>query len=253
MCEFCAEHKRKKWFLDPENFREILQEEGKRPNVLQKLGSNIDHYLSNIDKLDAHELEELIKEEHACQIITPEDAKEIIDLGESHVLLECPCRKLTGNIEKMCCVSFGPMKHLVNPWEKMEEVDSEELKLKIEDWYNEGLYLSVGYAVPPYPLFLCSCERKYCLASKVRFSFDIKNALLKGHEVARVDTKKCKCETFICITKCPFGAMFVDRTNMKAVVDPTKCFGCGLCTTGCKNSAIDLVPRETVPGARTEW
>lgn len=253
MCEFCSKHKRKKWFLDPENYHEMMLEDKHRQNILQKLGKGVDYYFHQLNTLTHPELRNLFKTEHAGQIITLNDALEMVDLAENHVLSPCICRALTANIKKNYCILLGPMKDLVNPWEEMEEVDNEELKLRLRDWRREGIYTLVGYAKPPYPTYICNCDRKYCFAAKTRVALGINEALLKGHEVARVDPKKCKCEKFQCIAKCPFGAMFVDRTNMRVVVDPTKCFGCGLCLTECSNNAIDLVNRENVPAAKGKW
>jgi len=252
MCQFCSEHKRKKWFLDEDNYEEELLKEGDRKNVLQKLSRGTQIYLDDIEHFKRN-LDDILMNEHATQIVTLEDALEIIDLSENHVLLPCLCRKATANIEKMCCINFGPMKDLVHPDEKMEEIDAEEVKLRVKDWYAEGLFLEVGYAIAPFPMCLCCCDRNYCLVSKIRHIHGAEKALVKGHEVGIVDSNKCKCETFQCMTKCPFGAMFVDRLNMKAVIDPSKCFGCGLCITGCNNNAISLSPRDKVPAARGKW
>lgn len=44
------------------------------------------------------------------------------------------------------------------------------------------------------------------------------------------------------------GLAFVPRTpDEVAVFDPARCIGCGLCVTGCPESAIELVRREGVP------
>jgi len=36
-------------------------------------------------------------------------------------------------------------------------------------------------------------------------------------------------------------------------IDPTKCFGCGICRAVCPHDAIEMVPRESVPIARNLW
>ncbi len=195
-----------------------------------------------------------IKYEHAGQVISIEDALEIIKLAEDHVVFECACRKLVGLRDKMCCINFGPMKELsTRISEKKEEISAEELELRLKDWHAEGLFAQALYATAPYPIALCMCERKYCVSAKGRFIFDYQKSLMKGHEVAVVDPLKCICEEHMCITRCQFGAMYVDRYDKKVVIDPTRCFGCGLCVSYCKHRAISLANREHVPGAKGKW
>jgi NAD-dependent dihydropyrimidine dehydrogenase PreA subunit len=268
MCEFCSKHKRKKWFLDPENYSEKMLESRRRKNVLQKIGQGWEYYLRDaqgmislskmpgIGGLARPVLNELIRYEHSGQVVNLNDAKEIIDLGEKHVIFACACRKVIGAKEKMCCINFGPMRDLsVNPHEKKEEVDSSELKLRIDEWHKEGLFLQALYADAPYPIALCACERKYCFSCKMRFVFDFDKSLLKGHEAIIIDPLRCKGEDcgFECMKSCQFGAMFVDRLNSKVSVDPAKCFGCGLCAIACKKGALTLADRRSVPGASGKW
>lgn len=268
MCEFCLKHKRKKWFLDEENFEEKLLENKKRMNVLQKIATGWEYYLRDssdivnkwtkyplIDHLSRMLINKLTKYEHGGQVITLTDALEIVDLADNHVVFPCACRKLVSLKEKDCCICFGPMKYLsTNINEKMEEVDTEELKLRLKDWHKEGLVHQVLYATAPFPIAICNCERKYCIAMKHRLISNIQMSLLKGHEVAIVDPIKCEgCEEFPCMSRCQFGAMYVDRYDDKVVIDPTKCFGCGLCVSYCKYRAITLKPREEVLGQRIKW
>ena len=138
MCEFCTKHKRKRWYLDEENYKEELLKERKRQNILQKIaGPGLEFYMR--DSMDAFELAKnpllkpivksamnrLAATNHSGQTVTLQDAIEIIKLADNHVLLQCTCRKLNGLKEKMCCLNFGPMRDLVksaNPTEKMEEI-----------------------------------------------------------------------------------------------------------------------------------
>ena len=266
MCEFCSKHKRKKWFLDPDSYNEKLLENKKRKNVLQKIAKGWEYYMRDaeqlarlsrtpvIGSLSRSYINNQIKYEHAGQVVSLGDALQIIDLADNHVVFECACRKLVGLRDKMCCVNLGPMKELsTRISEKKHEFDVPELKLKVKEWAHEGLFPQVLYATAPYPIALCMCERKYCVSAKYRFIFGYQTSLLKGHEVAVADPTRCKCEAFPCITRCQFGAMYVDRYDRKVVVDPTRCFGCGLCAVECKFNAISLKNREDIPAARGKW
>lgn len=270
MCEFCVKHhpKRKKWFLDKDNFKEELLEDKKRIDILQKIaGYDYEYWVRDMNDilkwgkypLVSHLINQIskrFKPAHSGQVITLDDALEIVELADNHVVFPCFCRRFIGLKEKVCCLNFGPMRDLYrlsSPGEKMEEIDAEEAKLRIKEWHTEGLVHQILYAAAPFPIAICNCERKYCVSIKYRTIFNIKSALYKGHEVAVVDPLRCKCETYTCITRCQFGAMYVDRYDNKVVIDPTKCFGCGLCVNTCKYSAITLKPKGEVLGPRIQW
>jgi len=267
MCEFCSKHTRKKWFLDPHNYAEEMLKNRRRKSIVQKVAQGWDYYLRDskkyvdwantpiIGKLAKPFLNELVKYEHAGQIITLKDALAMIDLSDNHVVFPCACRKLISNDDKMCCINFGPMRDLTNRETKMEEVDRAELKYRVKEWYAEGLFLDAMYVAAPFPVSICSCDRKYCISAKYRFDFNYPMSLLKGHEVAIVNPFKCKGDScnFECIVRCPFGAMYVDKTYGRVVIDPKRCFGCGLCVTACTKGAITLEDRQKVPGAKGLW
>jgi ferredoxin len=40
---------------------------------------------------------------------------------------------------------------------------------------------------------------------------------------------------------------------MKAVIDPARCFGCGICRSMCSSEAIRLLDRSEVPEAAGLW
>jgi len=42
-------------------------------------------------------------------------------------------------------------------------------------------------------------------------------------------------------------------TKQKANIDQFKCYGCGVCETGCPRGAIQLLDRTSVPGLAEVW
>ena len=269
MCQYCSEHKRKKWFLDEDNYMGHLLQDKKRQNVLQKLSGYTHEYeLRNFNDLLYHTrhpilhhtakyfMNKLSKESYAGQVVTLEDAFKVIELADHHVLFECACRHLIGDKSEHICINFGPMRDLIktgNPNEKIIEVDTYETKKILQECHDKGYFHEVYFAKAPFPVTLCNCDRKYCIALKDRFIYNFKSALYKGHEVARINPDKCKCGENLCMSRCQFGAMYVDITEDKVVVDPIKCFGCGLCIDACPNKAISMVDRNDVPEAAGKW
>jgi len=45
----------------------------------------------------------------------------------------------------------------------------------------------------------------------------------------------------------------MEVTTGKANIDMFKCFGCGLCETGCPRDAITLVERTSLPALKDVW
>ena len=266
MCEFCSKHKRKKWFLDSDNYSEQMLKNKTRKNVLQRISRGWDFYMRDTKKLIDFDkiplfdpivrpvFNKLIKYEHAGQVVNVNDALEILELADNHVVFECACRKLVGLESKSCCINFGPMKDLsLGLEEKPEEVDVPELKLRLNDWFSEGLFPQVLYATAPFPIAMCVCERKYCVPAKLRSIYNFPAALLKGHEVGIVDNDACRGCPENCMPVCPFGAMYMDQINNKVVIDPLRCYGCGLCKSRCPYKAISLFDRSTISSVKNKW
>lgn len=268
MCEYCSKHKRKKWFLDEENYKEALLEDKKRQNVLQKLGgySHEFHLRDNTGILYNYQtplLKDVIrylankslKNEYAGQIVSLEDALKVVELSDNHVLFECACRKLVGDKTDYVCLNFGPLRDLIktkNPKEKIIEIDTYEAKTILKEANAKGLYHEIYFAKAPFPTTLCNCDRKYCLAYKDRFVYGMDKILLKGHEVAVVQPGKCTgCKK--CLERCQFGSVLFDDATEKAFIDTTKCFGCGLCEKTCPANAIKLVNRNDTENSKGRW
>jgi ferredoxin len=55
------------------------------------------------------------------------------------------------------------------------------------------------------------------------------------------------------MSQCQFGAQFYSSALSKVYIDPTRCFGCGLCRAKCPNNAIRLLPRQESPEAANIW
>jgi ferredoxin len=55
------------------------------------------------------------------------------------------------------------------------------------------------------------------------------------------------------MSQCQFGAQFYSSVLEKVYIDPSRCFGCGVCRAACPHDAITLVPRQEVPEAADLW
>jgi Fe-S-cluster-containing hydrogenase component 2 len=48
----------------------------------------------------------------------------------------------------------------------------------------------------------------------------------------------------MCLDRCFFGALSIDDESDRAVVDPKKCIGCGVCTLTCPQETLKLFRSE---------
>jgi Pyruvate/2-oxoacid:ferredoxin oxidoreductase delta subunit len=46
------------------------------------------------------------------------------------------------------------------------------------------------------------------------------------------------------MSQCQFGAQFYSSAMEKVYIDPSRCFGCGVCRAACPNDAIRMLPRQ---------
>jgi ferredoxin len=206
-----------------------------------------------VSKLAKNLGERLLKETQGGQVIRLEDAIKVLQLCENPAVLPCVCRQMAGE-EKYCCLNFGLIPELykkANPDEYMEEVSVTKAERLLREWDKEGLYHVILWSKAPYVTSVCNCTAAYCVAYKGRFESGLKNAMLKGEYVARVNEEKCKgCKN--CLTRCMFGAISFNVDHGKAFIDLRKCVGCGLCVTECENNAMGITERKFSP-AKNLW
>jgi ferredoxin len=222
------------------------------------------------------------------QIITKEEMLKVIKLADEAVQREdsimvvghCPCRLVYEGKRDYVCIGFGiPVTMSMEvgygrlPRDGMTEFGGtewrslrrdlrkgvkvplkyEEAEELIDEWEARGLWhIVMSRGRLPLIEAICNCERRYCTYWMNRSRSGVKEYVLKGHFVARVDPLQCTtCGE--CWDKCQFGALHYSATSENVDIDPTNCFGCGLCANACPTGAIAMVPREEIPLAKDLW
>jgi len=272
MCEFCRKHGQgNRWYLNPDSYSDEMMEDPARRKLIEEVcGHGIDYYMdltSRVTNLARWPVlgslvrmatRHLAPRQHGGQVVSLEDALEIVSLSRNFVLIPCACRKLIAHGNELCCLNFGPVRDMqksILPEGPMEELTLDEAREVLREHSRNGRIHQVLYAKAPMPICVCNCDLRWCTSFKQRLPFNIPEAVLKGHDVVTVAADLCDgCGGDApCIERCGFGALEYDEPTGRVRVDPTMCFGCGLCRTVCGPGALSFVPRSEVLEAARSW
>jgi ferredoxin len=288
MCEFCTAHgEGKQWYLQMKNYSdELLHAElsskqkeltGTRTRsewIEDFAASFVVPAIGSIPKkqVAAQETEEpetpraeLSEDEivaarkvvHFGQVIPIEDVEGVIDQVDSITRVPCGCRYLTtGKTDKRYCFGIGVDKmHILGRYPEaassLEVLTKEEAKKLFRKYDEEGLMHSIWTSITPYVEGICNCDRD-CGAYKGYIEMRGAPSFFRAEYICQTDWDLCTgCKE--CMSQCQFGAQFYSSALGKVYIDPTRCFGCGVCRAACQNDAIRLIPRQESPAAAQLW
>jgi len=289
MCEFCTEHgEGKKWYLQMKNYAdELLYEELSSAQkdtvgattrfewhtrfwesfVMPAIGGVSKIHEEAQDALPAtapspvqpseDEIVAHRKVEHFGQVLPIEDVERVIDRVDSITRMPCGCRFITtGKVDKRYCFGFGMDKRGIlgqfpDAASSLEVLDKAEAKRIFREYDEEGLMHSIWTGVTPYVIGICNCDRD-CGAYKGYIEMRGAPGFFRAEYICQIDWDLCTgCKS--CMSQCQFGAQFYSSALAKVYIDPTRCFGCGVCRAACPNNAIALLPRHECPEAANVW
>jgi ferredoxin len=289
MCEFCTEHgEGKKWYLQMKNYaKELIYEELSSTQkgisrattrfewhnrfwedfVLPAAGGTSTVQEGTQDAPAAPEPAEIPlsedeivarqKVEHFGQVLPIEDVERVIDMVDSVTRMPCGCRFLTtGKADKRYCFGFGMdrwgiLGKFPDAASSLEVLDKEEAKRIFRQYDEEGLMHSIWTGITPYVVGMCNCDRD-CGAYNGYIVMRGAPSFFRAEYICQVDWDLCTgCKS--CMSQCQFGAQFYSSALAKVYIDPSRCFGCGVCRAVCPNDAIALYPRQESPEAANVW
>lgn len=289
MCEFCTEHgEGKKWYLQMKNYSdELLFEE---LSSTQKDAAGVttriewtnrswesfvmpaitgvsesreepQHAPSSAEPPAIQPSEDEIltrrKVRHFGQVLPIEDVDKVIDMVDSITRFPCGCRFInTGKTDKRYCFGLGMDKTGIlgkfpDAASSLEVLDKEQARRIFRQYDEEGLMHSIWTGVTPYVAGMCNCDHD-CGAYKGYIEMRGAPSFFRAEYICRIDWDLCTgCKS--CMSQCQFGAQFYSSALARVYIDPTRCFGCGVCRAACPSDAISLIPRQESAEAANIW
>lgn len=268
MCEFCTQHgEGKKWYLAMENYSlELLDQQDRRryaANFLNDFHTRVPRSMEQLDSIRKTPLMRLMKPiltqtqkaDHYGQVVPMEDVEKIFELVKGAVRLPCVCRRVTtGNMNARYCYGLTMDKQLMEALDdsfSLELLTKEEALDALRKLDKEGLVHSVWTFKTPFIGGLCNCDQD-CMAYRITHARADYPVMFRAEWVAEVSADQCNgCRQ--CMRRCQYGAIRYSSNNKKVVIDPTVCYGCGVCRPICQLKAISLLSRASVAEAAEIW
>lgn len=267
MCKFCVDYGLgEKWYLNVKNHLKQMERDPEQKKVFvdgaeaekfpgtEALRDRVDLY---INPARHEELREQRERETFGQVVPWEDAVKIIEMASIVGVQACICRRQFAGINLEVCIKFGLLPKEVYdqqpfPERKIHPISKEEAISLIKDCDRRGFFHTVFTWLTPYVGSVCNCEYPACGEFRERMLMGVEGLIFKSHYVSIIDFDKCNgCKK--CLTRCPVGSIRFSPSLKKAMVDPTRCFGCGLCRYVCNQDAIKLAERESIAGLKEVW
>ncbi len=289
MCEFCTEHgEGRKWYLEMQNYADELLYAELSAEQKGMVGTGTRYEWANLfwqyfvmpavngqvpeqepspestalpaqprPKRTEAEIVHRRQVEHFGQVLPIEDVEQVLDRVDSITRMPCGCRfQTTGKTDKRYCFGFGLDKWGVlgrfpEASASLEVLDRQEAKDIFRKYDEEGLIHTVWTGVTPYVIGLCNCDHD-CGAYKGYIEMRGAPNFFRAEYVCQVNWDLCNgCKA--CMSQCQFGSQFYSSALEKVYIDPSRCFGCGVCRTSCAADAIELIPRQSSPLAAGVW
>jgi Pyruvate/2-oxoacid:ferredoxin oxidoreductase delta subunit len=281
MCEFCAKHgEGKKWYLQMKNYSQELVSARLSPQQQKASGyatragwlNRFSQDFVNAPKKDHDEPPRPEEERpriskaaavrramivHFGQILPLKDVEEVLDQMTSITRFPCGCRyTTTGKEDKRYCFGLGydpagVMGDFPDASSSLEVLSRVDAKRMIRQFDRAGLIHSIWTGITPFVIGLCNCDYD-CLAYRTSIAQNGPDSFFRAEYVCEVNTDACTgCKS--CMKQCQFAAQFYSHLTGKVFIDPTRCYGCGVCIQACSREAIRLLPRQGHPAAAGLW
>jgi len=276
MCEFCHRHgEGKKWYLQAQNYSEDLLSDLTRRRLIETFIGDPEYFRKALGMLEAlSRLPPYVravinpiavkrqKRLHYGQVVPIEELERIFDFVNSIVRLPCLCRQATVGSEQRHCYALSMVpdersqlielvrsvgsSYLTGPdIGGLEVLSREQALVSLRELERKGLCHTVWTFKTPFVGSICNCDRSDCLAMRATLSMGYP-MMFQAEYTAEVNHDLCNgCRE--CMLVCQFGAMGYGVARERVIIDPRRCYGCGICRASCSRNAIALHERSSVP------
>ncbi len=180
----------------------------------------------------------------------------IVDSATTIAVVPCDCRRLgqtcQRHVDSETCVQFDARAEKKLARGLGRQLTAKEAKQLLAKADRRGLMHTTDLQIgEDGPAPICSCCADDCYVFRAAARLDSKGVWPRSRYVATHDAESCQmCGA--CVARCHFGAFHFDGTTVEraglevhnVVLDPDRCWGCGLCTAVCMIDSITLVPLE---------
>lgn len=176
--------------------------------------------------------------EDTRQLVPFYQAKSYIRESSKVAVVNCLCRATYRNCDKplKVCLSLNDKAEFFINRKIGEEISIQQALEILDTARQHDLIHSINNAENPE--YLCNCCECCCVFIQGLKIFGISTSIGKSGFVANVSDALCDL-CGLCIDKCIFDAILLENEDI--VINEYKCFGCGLCSYHCPQSAIQLI------------
>lgn len=182
------------------------------------------------------------------KVLDTEEAHKIIESCPNIAMVPCPCRTRTEKLGIRECKDSNPigaclmlnMSALFFEKAGLGKMVSADQAIKYFDQMQDlGLVgITENYSNNPGHEVICLCCQCCCSQVRGRTRWENPLAVAPSNFVAEANDDCILCGK--CEDRCFFGAISQDENLSRAIADPEKCIGCGVCTITCEQDALRL-------------
>lgn len=173
-------------------------------------------------------------------ILPFDQVSQIIKDAKKIAVQNCPCRtrERRCNAPLETCISLNKTAKYMISRNVGREIDVAEALQILQGAEEFGLVHETDNT--DNPTILCNCCSCCCVFLRAITFYKQEHVIARSRYFAKVDNDKCVL-CFTCLERCPFKVIVFAESEIH--IDPSMCYGCGLCSTTCKGEAISMILR----------